>query len=325
MKDFKSAFSKVAVLVIGDVMLDRYWWGTVGRISPEAPVPIVDLDRTSLVAGGAANVAANIAGLGSIPILFGVHGDDAEAEMLPAVLAEAGVDGSWLMKVGGRKTAIKTRIVAHSQHVVRIDQESKEDIDREASLKILARMRETLPGVDAIVLSDYAKGFLTDELTAGIIALGVERKIPVIVDPKGRDFGKYRGADVITPNKKEAAEAAQIEDSRDSVQYSGPALMEALRPKALLITEGENGMTLFEPAGQTHLDPVAQDVYDVTGAGDTVIAVFATAIGAGATYAEAARLANHAAGIVVAHVGTTRITWESLLSSPILRSEQERA
>lgn len=296
------------VLVAGDVMLDRYWWGSVGRISPEAPVPIVELERTSIAAGGAANVAANIAGIGATPILFGPCGDDAEADLVTSVLSEVGIAAGHLIRVPGRRTTVKTRIVAHQQHVVRLDHETTAPISNEVSASFLAQMQAVIADCDAVVVSDYAKGFVTEGLLNGLISLAAASGIPVIVDPKGRDFAKYAGASIITPNKREAAEAAGIDDTADSVLRSGEILMKQLEPRALLVTEGEHGMTLFEDGNVTHLDSVAQEVFDVTGAGDTVIAVLATALAAGVSYLDAACLANEAAGIVVGHVGTTRIT-----------------
>ena len=320
-----SALNKLenaTVLVIGDVMLDRYWWGSVGRISPEAPVPIVELERTSLVAGGAANVAANIAGLGATAILFGAVGDDAEADLVTGVLSESGVPSGNLVRIPERKTTVKTRIVAHQQHVVRLDNETTSPIAKEVSDAVLDGVRNVIESCDAVVVSDYAKGFLTNELLGQLIATAAEKNVPVIVDPKGRDFSKYSGASIITPNKREAAEAAGVDDTPDSTKRSGSILMERFSPTALLITEGEHGMTLFEGDRVTHLDSAAQEVYDVTGAGDTVIAVLAAGVAAGLSFLDAASLANQAAGIVVGHVGTTRITRELLTTDP---SEAEHA
>jgi D-beta-D-heptose 7-phosphate kinase/D-beta-D-heptose 1-phosphate adenosyltransferase len=304
------------ILVAGDIMLDRYWWGSVGRISPEAPVPIVELERTSIVAGGAANVAANIAGIGATPILFGSCGEDAEADLVTFVLSEVGVSADHLTRVQGRKTTIKTRIVAHQQHVVRLDHETTTPISTEVADRCLEKMRPVIKSCEAVVVSDYAKGFLTERLLSGLISLASDAGIPIIVDPKGRDFAKYAGASIVTPNKREAAEAAGIDDNAaNSVQRSGEILMQRLAPGALLITEGEQGMTLFEGGEVTHLDSVAREVFDVTGAGDTVIAALSAGLAAGLSYFESACLANEAAGIVVGHVGTTSITRELLTTT----------
>ncbi len=307
-------FSKIKVLVVGDVMLDRYWWGSVSRISPEAPVPIVQLEKLSLVAGGAANVAANLAGLGVTPYLFGIKGMDEEADLMSQVLADAGIANHKIIPIAGRKTTIKTRIVAHSQHVVRIDQESSHNISNPESTEILEQLSETLKEMDAIIVSDYAKGFLSEYFLKALIDKARNEDKMIIVDPKGRNFSKYIGATVITPNKREAAEASGIDHNADDlVSQAGKQMVESLGLKALLITEGENGMTLFEDTGAaSHLDSMAHEVYDVTGAGDTVIATFTASLAAGSTFVEAAKLANAAAGLVVGHVGTTRVTRDML-------------
>ncbi len=323
MIDLLDKLANKRILVAGDVMLDRYWWGSVGRISPEAPVPIVELERTSIVAGGAANVAANIAGIGATPVLFGACGDDAEADLVASVLSECGVSADHLIRVPSRKTTVKTRIVAHQQHVVRLDHETTTPILNAVAESFLDKMQTAITDCDAVVVSDYAKGFLTPTLLSGLISLATKAGIPVIVDPKGRDFAKYAGASIITPNKREAAEAAGTDDTADSVQRSGEILMRQLAPKALLVTEGEHGMTLFENSNVTHLDSVAQEVFDVTGAGDTVIAVLAGALAGGLSYLEAARLANEAAGIVVGHVGTTRITRQLMVDNSSVRDQAE--
>lgn len=297
------------ILVVGDVMLDRYWWGSVSRISPEAPVPIVQMEKMSLVAGGAANVAANLIGLGAKTKLFGIRGEDAEGEMLAAVLTEAGITDHDITPISGRKTSIKTRIVAHSQHVVRIDSETTEPIIPLDAGRIAEKFAAEMQQCDAVVISDYAKGFLVEPLLRSIIDIGASLNKPVLVDPKGRDFGKYRGAMVITPNKREAAEAAGLDLATENVvAIAGKHHAEKLGLKAMLITEGEDGMTLFERGHAVEkLPSLARKVYDVTGAGDTVIATFAAAVATGESFVEAARLANAAAGLVVASVGTTRI------------------
>lgn len=317
-------FSKLKIIVVGDVMLDRYWWGSVERISPEAPVPVVRLENMSLVAGGAANVAANLAGLGAMPYLFGIKGDDSEGDQLERVLRESEIKSYLITQVAGRKTTIKTRIVAHHQHVVRIDQETRESISNETADTVLLQISEIIDGIDAVIISDYAKGLLSDYLLTGLIRTARDKKKIVIVDPKGNDFTKYKGANVITPNKREAAEASELDTmSLDAVCSSGHSIMGSLRLEALLITEGENGMTLFQRGEQPfHLDSLAQDVFDVTGAGDTVIATFAAAVAAGNNFIDSAKLANAAAGIVVGKVGTTRIT-HSTLADFLAKSEHD--
>lgn len=306
------------VLVIGDVMLDRYWWGSVARISPEAPVPIVSMEKTSLTAGGAANVAANLAGIGAAPTLFGIRGNDSEGRALEELFATSDLGEHRLFSLENRRTSIKTRIVAHKQHVVRIDQETTTPISGSDEAVIWPELAEAIDSADAVILSDYAKGFLTRSLVGSVINRCNAGGKLVVVDPKGRDFSKYRGASVITPNRREAFEATSI-DLHEPVEAAGTQLFDQLGLRALLVTEGEAGMTLFEGSGIRHFDSVARDVYDVTGAGDTVIAVFTAAAAAGANFAESAELANVAAGIVVGTVGTTRITGEELaefISSP---------
>lgn len=307
-------FSKTKILVVGDVMIDRYWWGSVTRISPEAPVPIVRLEEMSLAAGGAANVAANLAGLGVTPYLFGIVGEDDESRLLASLLEKIGIVNHFLIPLAKRNTTVKTRIVAHSQHVVRIDQETTEPISDIDADKILPQIAEILPEIDAVIISDYAKGFFSDHFLSNLINPIKESGKMLFVDPKGRDFARYKEATVITPNKREAAEACGLEmDTTDLVSRAGDILMEQLALKALLITEGEDGMTLFDgEKGHSHFDSLAQNVYDVTGAGDTVIATFAAASAAGQTFLEAAKLANIAAGLVVGKIGTTTITKEMI-------------
>ncbi|HVF29403.1 MAG TPA: D-glycero-beta-D-manno-heptose-7-phosphate kinase [Pyrinomonadaceae bacterium] len=306
-------FSKLKILVVGDVMLDRYWWGSVTRISPEAPVPVVRLKNTSLAAGGAANVAVNVAGLGATAILLGVVGDDDEARLIPSILAKAGVSGQNLIGVDDRPTTSKTRIIAHSQQVVRVDKEESEPISAEVEDRICSSFTDLLPGVDAIAVSDYGKGVLTDRLLQELFSTASAQGKPVLVDPKGKNYSKYRGASVLTPNRREAAEACNLDDHAEVVAHAGKTLMTDLDLNALLITQGEEGMTLFRKSvAPLHLTAVAREVYDVTGAGDTVIATLTTAIGAGADLAEAARLANTAAGLVVEQVGTSCVSTSDL-------------
>lgn len=306
---FPDNFGKQKILVVGDVMLDRYWWGSVTRISPEAPVPVVRLKDTSLAAGGAANVAVNVAGLGATALLLGVVGEDADADLFPSILRSSNVSAEHLIHVVGRSTTVKTRVIAHSQQVVRVDQEDSEPISGETEERLCSRVRELVAGVDAIAVSDYAKGMLTDAVLNELFSAAAAHKKPVLVDPKGKNYAKYRGATLLTPNRREAAEACNLEDHGNVVDVAGGKLMSELDLSALLITQGEEGMTLFRrETDPLHLTAVAREVYDVTGAGDTVIATLTTAIGSGADLADAARLANIAAGLVVEQVGTSSIT-----------------
>ncbi len=296
-------------MIVGDVMLDRYCWGSVNRISPEAPVPVVNLDRTEVTLGGAANVAANVVGLGAKAWLVGVIGKDAEAELFPKILQEKGISHDNLVELENRPTTVKTRIVAHNQHIVRIDQETTEQLSNEAENKVWSKIIAIFDQANIVIISDYAKGLLTDSLILRLITLGVERGKPVLVDPKGKDYAKYRGATLLTPNKREAYQATGIED----IEQAGQVLMKTTDLKALLITQGENGMTLFEKNDKSFkLNALARKVYDVTGAGDTVIATLAVALARGFNLREAAGLANIAAGFVVEKVGTTTIDIKEL-------------
>lgn len=311
-------FSEVNVLVVGDVMLDRYWWGNVTRVSPEAPVPVVSHDSTSFAAGGAANVAANVAGLGAKVVLIGITGDDEDARHLPDVLSAAGVETFELFPIRGRKTTVKTRIVAHNQQIARLDQETINDLEEKDLENIIRRLQSLCRETDVILISDYGKGFLTRELLKTLISMAASNETPVLVDPKGKDYSKYTGATILTPNKQEAADACGIEiQSSELIEISRGRLLEELRLDALLITQGEDGMTLLRKGdAAASLPATARNVYDVTGAGDTVIATLAVALGSGMDLLSAAKLANVAAGIVVERVGTTPITISDLAVNP---------
>lgn len=310
-------FSKVKVLIVGDVMLDRYWWGQVSRISPEAPVPVVNLENTSLSVGGAANVAANVAGLGAQAFLVGVVGDDDDARLFPNLLNESNVSADFLIKIPTRRTTVKTRVIAHSQQVVRVDQETKQSLSSKEEEKVWNAAKNLIKNTDAVIISDYAKGVLTKNLLKRLITTAKAENKFILVDPKGKDFSKYRGASVLTPNQKEAVEACGLEEASESaVEKSGIELLKKLSLEAVLITQGEKGMRLFQKNRETtHLNSLARKVYDVTGAGDTVIAGLAVASAAGMNFYEAAKLANIAAGLVVEQIGTTAISIEMLRAS----------
>ena len=283
LRELIKRFSAVKVLVVGDVMLDRYCWGDINRISPEAPVPVVALGKTSLTAGGAANVAANIAGLGAKPYLVGVTGKDADAALLPDVLRQSSVNKFSLTAFGDRRTTVKTRIVANNQHVVRIDDETTTPLNKREASSLFATIDKQIDGHDVILISDYAKGMLTVELLSRIIRKAKRKKKIVVVDPKGKDFSKYRGATVITPNEREAAEACHVEVNRqDLIDRAAKSLLDDLALEGLLITQGAKGMTLLQKGHNiVHLKASARKVFDVTGAGDTVIASLAVALGSG--------------------------------------------
>jgi rfaE bifunctional protein kinase chain/domain len=312
--EFLDKISQVRVLVVGDVMLDRYWWGTVDRISPEAPVPVVRLRKKTYAPGGAANVAANIAGLGATPLLIGTVGNDDDSRLLREVITDAGVSPDNLIRCEQLPTTVKTRVIAHSQQVVRIDQESENSLAFEDASSVLEAIRSAIGTVDVVLISDYAKGLLTEAVISELINGAASMGKLALVDPKGKEYDKYRGASLITPNQKEAAEACSFElNGPGKIDKAGEYLLSSHSFGAVLITRGEEGMSLYRPNIEpVHLKTAAKEVYDVTGAGDTVIATFATALGAGADFEAAARAANAAAGLVVEQVGTTPVTLEKL-------------
>jgi len=306
-------FKDVKVLVLGDVMLDRYFWGNVSRISPEAPVPIVNVNKTSSVLGGAANVAANIKSLGATPYLVGVCGEDKDAENLENLLDQNQISCK-LFRFETRQTTVKTRIIAHHQHVARIDQETNRYISESESEMIYEQISDLIDSTSMVVISDYAKGFLTDDLLMRLITSCKLKNKIVLVDPKGKNFKKYKGATILTPNRKESAEASGFDENEpDLIKNAGEKILSEADLEALLITQGEKGMTLLQKNGESfYLEALTREVFDVTGAGDTVIATFAVAVGAGASFVEAAKIANIAAGLVVREVGTTSVSLEKL-------------
>jgi len=310
-------FSNLNVLIVGDVMLDRYWWGSVNRISPEAPVPVVNLTKTTLAAGGAANVAANVAGLGARPFLVGIVGEDDDALLFNNTLLQSNISANYLYKTPARPTTVKTRIIGHNQQIVRVDQETKNVLAIQEEDKIWETVAELLKKTQIIIISDYGKGFLTDNLLKRLITSANEKGIFILIDPKGKNFYKYRGATLLTPNRYEVAEACKLDNSdQNAIESAGKHLVEELELKALLITQGEDGMTVFQKNnGFLHLSALARDVYDVTGAGDTVIACLAVACGSGAGILDAAKIANIGAGLIVEQMGTTAISIEMLKSA----------
>jgi len=307
-------FAGQNVLVAGDVMLDRYIWGTVARVSPEAPVPIVARSRTTCSPGGAGNVAATIAALSGHPRLFGVAGTGADAEDLRAALAARGVAQDDIVLSRNRKTTVKTRVIAHSQQLLRIDDEDRDPIDDALADQVCSRIGAALRTAKVLILSDYAKGLLTPKLTSWGIQEARRHGVHVLVDPKGQRYEHYKGASLLTPNQHEAFLAAGLaHDPQATVAEAGKRLLASLEIDALLITQGESGMTLFErPDSMTHLPACARVVYDVTGAGDAVIATLALALAAGASLLEATFLANVAGGLSVEQVGTATLTPEAL-------------
>jgi rfaE bifunctional protein, domain I len=321
-------FPSRRVLVVGDIMLDEYVFGTVGRISPEAPVPVVAVTRETKVPGGAANVAFNLRGLGAGVEMAGLLGDDAEGRFVARMLKGKRVGTSATVVDPDRPTTVKTRVIAHSQQVVRVDREEKAPPSRKTSDALLRKALAALAGVDGVVFSDYRKGALTEELVREVTAAANRKGIFVAVDPKRSDFSFYRGCTVITPNKGEAQAALGGRELATDLDLweAGKDLLRAGRSKAVLITRGEEGMTLVERGRSAcfHVPAFARQVFDVTGAGDTVIGTLAACLAAGATMREAAVLANVAASVVVGEVGTAPITAEKLLRAAEQRNgEQE--
>jgi rfaE bifunctional protein kinase chain/domain len=305
-------FAGCPVAIIGDVMLDHFLIGRADRISPEAPVPIVRLEREEYRLGGAANVAANIASLGGLPKLAGVVGPDDAARLLKAALSQAGISGAFIAADQHRRTTEKLRAVTERHlQVARIDRESSSRLDGDGLQALLAAIGALSPA-KAIVLSDYAKGVVTEEVIAAAISLSRTNNCPLLVDPKMPHAGYYRGASVITPNHREAeAMSGHKIHSQDDARKAAQLIHDA-SGASVLITRGEHGMYVFDASGgsikETMLPAAAREVADVTGAGDTVIAALALGMACGATLAEAADLANHAAGAAVSRFGTVAVT-----------------
>jgi D-beta-D-heptose 7-phosphate kinase/D-beta-D-heptose 1-phosphate adenosyltransferase len=297
------------IVVLGDLMLDEYVWGDARRISPDAPVPVVEVRRRSHAVGGAANVAHNVAVAGGTARIVGLIGDDAAGKLLIEGLATAGVDVAGIVRDPTRPTTVKTRVVARGQHVLRLDAEERTPPAEGLRIKLAAALVKAIDGADAILVSDYAKGVVTGETLAATIDQSAGR-IPVIVDPKSLDFGLYRGCTAITPNRAEAEAATRLTLRTDGdLDEAVQRIRAACGARDVLITLGDEGMILsHEGRPIDRIAARAREVYDVTGAGDTVLAYFGLGLGAGINAAEAARLANVAAGIAVAKVGTSAVT-----------------
>jgi rfaE bifunctional protein kinase chain/domain len=305
------------LVVVGDLMLDRFIWGAVRRISPEAPVPVVEVERESLHLGGAGNVVANVVALGATAFPVGVVGDDANADLLEAELRRAGIDAAGVVRDATRPTTTKTRIVAHSQQVVRADREQRHAVEGAAAAAVLAAFEARLAEADAVVVSDYDKGLLAGEVLTRVLEAARARGVPVCLDPKVRRFARYRPVTIVTPNHHEAEAATGLEAATDAdLEACGRRIQEMLGGPAVLITRGEAGMSLVDRDGAvSHVPTMAREVYDVTGAGDTVIATLALALAAGAPVLDAAVLSNVAAGVVVGKVGTATVTGGELAAA----------
>lgn len=316
-KHFLEQVRACPILVIGDLMLDEYLWGTVDRISPEAPVQIVDVGREDLRLGGAGNVLHNLSVLGCRVSAAGVIGDDGDGALLRCRLESAGVDCSALFSLIGRRTSRKTRVLSSNQQMLRIDRESCENLSAEAEKLLLDKVLEMIPRHKVVLVSDYGKGVLTDRVLSAVIAAGREASVPVLVDPKGSDYRPYSGATLLTPNRKEASQATGISITDEAtLLQAGQALVEQCALNALVLTRSEEGMSIFE-AGEavTHLPTKAREVFDVSGAGDTVLVFVGLGLAAGLPVVEAAAMANIAAGVVVAKVGTSTVSSDEFLAA----------
>ncbi|MCD6487480.1 MAG: D-glycero-beta-D-manno-heptose-7-phosphate kinase [Syntrophobacterales bacterium] len=307
--DIISRFHSSKVMIVGDVMIDQFIWGKVSRISPEAPVPVVKVTSESLLLGGCANVLNNVFSMGGKVAVSGIVGSDNMGIWLVDKLEKMNIDTAGIIVEHGRPTIVKTRVVAHSQQVVRFDREDKRPVSRDSLQKIIEYVDSMKDSLGAVVISDYNKGVFSEELVNGIKGITSERGILLCIDPKQSDFSLYRGSDLITPNHQEMERALGMElETTDDITKGGRTLIKRFDFGALLVTRGEEGMSLFENDGSvTHIPTVARNVFDVTGAGDTVIGVFALCAAAGATFKEASALANHAAGITVGKVGTAPV------------------
>ena len=314
------AFRQKNILIIGDIILDRYIFGKVSRISPEAPVPVVDVARESFLLGGAANVANNIIALGGKVTVAGVVGKDRAGDVTRELLAASGISSEGIIE-DSRPTTVKSRVIAHNQQVVRFDREDRRKLEGKSLEIFLKYIKGVLPQFDAVIISDYQKGVVTAALVKAVVKFAKQKRTFVAVDPKVGHFHLYKNVSIITPNLMEASQGSGIEikDER-SLLRAGKTLLSRISCSSVLITRGEEGMSLFERDSAkgikvTHIPTVAVKVFDVTGAGDTVIAAFTLAHAAGASLRDSAIISNHAAGIVVGEVGTAVATPETLIQS----------
>jgi rfaE bifunctional protein kinase chain/domain len=310
-----SSFAGKRILVLGDLMLDEFIWGKVRRISPEAPVPVVEVARETYHLGGSGNVAANISALDAVPIPVGLVGQDFAARRLAELLAEHGIEQAGVVAEAGRPTTVKTRIVAHSQQIVRADRESRAPLSDERNAALCEAFTKWLPSCAAVIVSDYDKGVVNRQLLSQVLPASQRAGIPVLLDPKVHHADYYRPITLITPNQREAELLTGMSIENDSqLEAAGQHLLAKFECPYALITRGEEGMTLFSQSGSHHLPTVAREVFDVTGAGDTVIATLALGLAAGGGMEESAILANHAAGLVVGKVGTATVNRTELLA-----------
>ena len=307
-------FSDTKILVVGDIILDKFVWGDVTRISPEAPVPVVEVTQETKRLGGAANVLNNIASLGGHPILCGVVGEDRAGGEIVERIRDLGLPVEGVVPVNDRPTSVKSRVVAHNQQVVRFDRESRKRIQPEGVHRILDFVKQVRSEVHAIIVADYGKGVISEGMMEGLRSLVWDSEIIIGVDPKTGNFASYKGIDTITPNHYEAGAYCGMEiHDEHTLLEAGRRMLETLEAGSVLITQGKDGMTLFERNGEaTHIPTVARKVFDVTGAGDTVISTLCMGLAAGMDLKSAAVVANYAAGIVVGELGTSTVTVDEL-------------
>lgn len=304
------------IAVVGDLMLDQYYWGSVSRVSPEAPVPVIDLEKETWHLGGAANVAANLSTLGASPILCGIVGNDSAGETFRGAAESIGISHEGLFTDVNRPTTVKTRIIGNNQQIARLDSEVRDPISSEGE-RFIVDVLSSEDSLSGIIFEDYNKGTLTPKLIGSIIELARSKNIPIFVDPKFDNFFVFEGATVFKPNKKEAAQAIGFAlNTKDDIARSGAILLEKTNAENILLTLGADGMMLFERSGKTHSVPTyARKVSDVSGAGDTAIATLAAMVAAGGSVAEAAAIANFAAGVVCEQPGIVSITRDELIES----------
>ena len=319
-KNYLENFKNVNILVIGDIMLDRFIWGNVERISPEAPVPVVKVTRESYMAGGAANVAANIASLGGRSTIIGVTGQDQTGDTLLDILKEKNINTDQIIRDDKNKegkprnTIVKTRVIAHSQQVVRVDREDQFELSNKSNEKIINFVKKNIDKFDVVVIEDYGKGVINKNILEAIIPFIKKHNKFIIVDPKEEHFSLYKGVSAITPNHHEAGRAVgkKITDF-ETLLYAGNKLLEMLECDGVLITRGEKGMSIFEKGREPHHIPtIAQEIFDVSGAGDTVAATFSLALGAGLNMKQSTFLSNIAGGVVVGKIGVATINTREL-------------
>ena len=316
LQKIKKNFKGKKIAVIGDMMLDCYFWGEVKRISPEAPVPVVEVDNEFYRFGGAANCALNITRLEGIPVPVGIIGKENYGSIFLSLLDESGIDATGILIDETRPTTAKTRVIADNQHVVRIDKESKEYISHESEQKILAFLDQHISSLHGIILQDYNKGILTPKLIQKIISLANKNNILITVDPKFNNFFSYKNVTVFKPNRKEAGDILGMQIRTDAeISAAGKKLLTKLNAKYILLTLGEGGIAVFEKGKEYRMPTKARKVADVSGAGDTVISTLTMALAAGANILEASYLANYAGGLVCEEVGIIPIEIEKLFST----------